>query len=76
MISLAENNYMYGEHGRLSVNGGQSDSTWREWLNSEEGFDYLACKYNATNPEKPITDIEVALPLFLPNHLPIATAGI
>ena len=56
MISLAENNYMYGEHGRASVNGGQSDSTWREWLSSEEGFDYLAGKYNATNPDKPITD--------------------
>ena len=34
MISLAENNYMLGEHGRASVNGGQSDSTWREWLSS------------------------------------------
>ena len=76
MISLAENNYMYGEHGRVSVNGGQSDSTWREWLNSEEGFDYLAGKYNATNPEKPITDINdpryTKLAIRSQGHLPLA----
>lgn len=76
MISLAENNYMYGEHGRVSVNGGQSDTTWREWLNSEEGFDYLAGKYNATNPEKPITDINdpryTKLAIRSQGHLPLA----
>ena len=76
MISLAENNYMYGEHGRASVNGGQSDTTWREWLNSEEGFDYLAGKYNATNPEKPITDINdpryTKLAIRSQGHLPLA----
>ena len=75
MISLAENNYMLGEHGRVSVNGGQSDSTWREWLSSEEGFDYLAGKYNATNPEKPITDINdpryTKLAIRAQGHLPL-----
>ena len=76
MISLAENNYMIAEYGRASVNGGQSDSTWREWLSSEEGFDYLAGKYNATNPDKPITDINdpryTKLAIRSQGHLPLA----
>ena len=75
MISLAENNYMIAEYGRASVNGGQSDSTWREWLSSEEGFDYLAGKYNATNPDKPITDINdpryTKLAIRSQGHLPL-----
>ena len=75
MISLAENNYMIAEYGRASVNGGQSDSTWREWLSSEEGFNYLAGKYNATNPDKPITDINdpryTKLAIRSQGHLPL-----
>ena len=57
MLSLAENNYSITGYGRTSTNGGQSDKVWREWLSSEEGFNYLKNKYNATNPEQPITDI-------------------
>jgi len=75
MISLAENNYMIAEYGRASVNGGQSDSTWREWLSSEEGFEFLSGKYNATNPDKPITDINdpryTKLAIRSQGHLPL-----
>ena len=75
MISLAENNYMIAEYGRASVNGGQADSTWSEWLSSEEGFKFLAGKYNATNPDNPITNINdpryTKLAIRSQGHLPL-----